>query len=83
MQARASLPAYFTIRVPGDSSGFSQANSGHKPNRAVSDHLVSAVFSAIGGFLFGYDTGVISGAILYVKDDYTLYAPDLLSSILS
>ena len=33
---------------------------------------VIAAISALAGLLFGYDTGVISGAILFVQDDFHL-----------
>ena len=33
--------------------------------------LVAGV-AALGGGLFGYDTGVISGAILYLREDFRL-----------
>jgi SP family galactose:H+ symporter-like MFS transporter len=33
---------------------------------------LAAVFAALGGLLFGYDTGVISGAELFIRNDFTL-----------
>jgi SP family galactose:H+ symporter-like MFS transporter len=33
---------------------------------------VVVVVAALGGLLFGYDTGVISGAILFIKSDFNL-----------
>lgn len=33
---------------------------------------LAAAISALGGMLFGYDIGVISGAILFIKKDFTL-----------
>ncbi|XP_062990204.1 proton myo-inositol cotransporter [Elgaria multicarinata webbii] len=35
---------------------------------------VVSVFSALGGFLFGYDTGVVSGALLLLKKELNLDA---------
>jgi SP family galactose:H+ symporter-like MFS transporter len=35
---------------------------------------IAAAVSALGGLLFGYDTGVISGAILFIKQDLSLSA---------
>lgn len=41
----------------------------------MSRHLylaIAAGFSALGGLLFGYDTGVISGAILFIRNQFML-----------
>jgi MFS transporter, SP family, galactose:H+ symporter len=34
--------------------------------------MIAAAIAAVGGILFGFDTGVISGAILYIQKDWNL-----------
>ena len=44
------------------------------PSKSVGRSFVylAAAFAALGGLLFGYDTGVISGAELFFRRDFTL-----------
>ena len=42
-------------------------------HRTSSIGLVSAI-AALGGILFGYDTGVMSGALLFIKPDFDMSA---------
>lgn len=42
--------------------------------RTQSSHfvIILSIFAALGGLLFGYDTGIISGALLFIKKDFAL-----------
>ncbi|KAI1306076.1 Proton myo-inositol cotransporter [Halotydeus destructor] len=43
-----------------------------KNQQFTSEIFKVAVLSALGGFLFGYDTGIVSGAMVFIKEDFHL-----------
>ena len=46
------------------------SNPPSPPNRSFV--YIAASIAALGGLLFGYDTGVISGAVIFIKKDFAL-----------
>ncbi|XP_054750905.1 proton myo-inositol cotransporter-like isoform X2 [Lytechinus pictus] len=62
-----------SIQHPVDSGRtVSQAQGQGKPPPIRPLVKVLACFAAIGGFLFGYDTGVVSGAMILLKKEFGL-----------
>src|SRR3712207_2017900 len=44
---------------------------------------IAAAITATGGLLFGYDTGVISGALLFIRQDFAPLSPFMEGIIVS
>ena len=83
-------PRGFHYDAPGEGNATSRASKRHPtrargpapavplPSGIVRRHvLLGAAITALGGLLFGYDTGVISGALLFIGKDF----PGLTSSV--
>ena len=49
-----------------------QSSPSDAPHHVSGFVIVVSAIAAIGGLLFGYDTGVISGAILFIKQQFSL-----------
>ena len=57
------------------------ASSGNAERRRFVN--IAATITATGGLLFGYDTGVISGALLFIKKDFAPLSPFVQGIIVS
>lgn len=70
---RSASPELEDDDLPPSAAALAQTGGGaaqsSKLNRTV---MLAALMAALGGFLFGYDVGVISGALLQLEEDFGL-----------
>ena len=78
-----------TDKTVSSQSGAGAQDPGGQPARdaaKVRRHVIgAAAVTALGGLLFGYDTGVVSGALLFLKDDFgglSSFQQELVTSLL-
>src|SRR6185503_332101 len=61
-------PSAAGCTFPGEMTDASEASA----RRARRNVVLTAAIAGLGGLLFGYDTGIIASALLFIKTDFAL-----------
>lgn len=70
---------------PGQGAVGMRTSAGAHPDTHRRAVVLASTVTALGGLLFGYDTGVVSGALLFLKDTFgnlTSFDKELVTSLL-
>ena len=73
------------LRVEHDDVRVENRDDGQDPGRIHRQVVAASIITALGGLLFGYDTGVVSGALLFLKNDFgglSSFQQELVTSLL-
>jgi SP family galactose:H+ symporter-like MFS transporter len=58
--------------MESQSASTSPSGTGQTTAKSSAFVILAAIFAAVGGLLFGYDTAAISGAVIFIKEQFSL-----------